>query len=92
MMTDEEQHELKDAAIAMLVKVASRTSASYEYEIDVLREALRRLLNAESHDGSGMDYSDFSPQMKEDRKEWHAAREYARAAIDRTDWRTQGES
>jgi hypothetical protein len=71
-MTSEEQDELKDAAIAMLVKVASRTSASYEYEIDTLRVALRRLLNAE---------------MKAALNEWHAAREYARAAIDRTDWR-----
>jgi hypothetical protein len=87
-MTSEEQDELKDAAIAMLVKVACRTSASYEYEIDTLRVALRRLLNAE-YDDNGMDYCDWTPEMKAALNEWHAAREYARAAIDRTDWRTE---
>lgn len=71
-----------------LVVTASRTSASYEHEIDVLRAALRRLLNAVSHEGSGMDYCDFSPQMKEDRDEWHLARGAAIAAIERTDWKT----
>lgn len=81
MMTEDEQ-----ATLVMLAKAATRGSASYEYEIDTLRVALRRLLNAE-YDDNGMDYCDWTPEMKAALKEWHDAREYARAAIDRTDWR-----
>lgn len=77
-MTEDEHHELKDAAIALLVKVAARTSASYEYEIDTLREALRGLVgHVERDDAWDADkVQAFSAAIKA-----------ARAAIDRTDWR-----
>jgi hypothetical protein len=78
-MTSEEQDELKDAAIAMLVKVACRTSASYEYEIDTLRAALVRLYNYYRD----VREDDDSP----DSNDWADAWDQARAAIDRTDWR-----
>ncbi len=81
-MTDEEQHELKDAAIAMLVKVASRTSASYEYEIDTLREALRDLLEVCDTSSSIGEY-----EHREDFEIRISAVRNACAAIDRTDWR-----
>jgi hypothetical protein len=80
-MTSEEQDELKDAAIAMLVKVACRTSASYEYEIDTLRAALVRLYNYYRD----VREDDGSP----DSNDWADAWEQARAAIDRTDWRAE---
>ncbi len=80
-MTDEEQHELKDAALVTLAKMAIRGSASYEYEIDVLRAALRRLY-------------DYYRDLREDggspdSNDWMDAWDQARAAIDRTDWRTE---
>ena len=82
-MTSEEQDELKDAAIAMLVKVACRTSASYEYEIDVLRAALVRLYNY--YRGCPEDEDALEPTASD----WADAWYQARAAIDRTDWRTE---
>lgn len=81
-MTSDEQDELKDAAIAMLVKVASRNSASYEYEIDVLREALRDGLAILNNVSMAVKFAD-------DKAAFNALSAWidqARAALDRTDW------
>lgn len=79
-MTDEEQHELKDAALVTLAKMAIRGSASYEYEIDVLRGCLQRLYYYHRGIAEGGD--------EPDAYDWQLAWDEARAAIDRTDWRT----
>jgi hypothetical protein len=61
-----------------LVERASRTSASYEYEIDVLREALRDLVS--SLDVLRRSGSTIVVELAQEIK-------WARAAIERTDWR-----
>jgi hypothetical protein len=86
MTSDEEnaeQHALKDAAIAMLAKVACRTSASYEYEIDVLRGALRDGLAIVNNISMAVKFADDKAAFNA----FSAWVDQARAAIDRTDWR-----
>lgn len=78
-MTSEEQDELKDAAIAMLVKVACRTSASYEYEIDTLRGCLQRLYYYHRGIAEGGD--------EPDEYDWQVAWDEADRILQRADWR-----
>ena len=71
--------EDENATLVMLAKAATRGSASYEYEIDTLREALRRLCSY--NDGTAECDAHFTYY------DWQSAWDQARAAIDRTDWR-----
>ena len=79
MMTDEEQHELKDAALVTLAKMAISGSASYEHEIDVLRGCLQRLY----YYYRGIAEGGGPP----DEYDWKMAWEEADRVLQRTDWR-----
>jgi hypothetical protein len=65
-------------------KMAIRGSASYEYEIDTLREALRDLLEVCDTSSSIGEY-----EHREDFEIRISAVRNARAAIERTDWRAE---